>query len=69
MDDPLARSRARALGKPNTGAVGILLMAKRQGLIREVGPLLRRLKANGFRLSDRVIEDTLADAGEADMEL
>lgn len=69
MDDPLARSRARALGKPNTGVVGILLMANRQGLIPEVDPLLRRLKDNGFRLSERVIENALAEAGEADREL
>ena len=40
-------------------------MAKRQGLIPEVGPLLRRLKANGFRLSERVIENALAEGGEA----
>lgn len=69
VDDPLARSQARALGKPNTGVVGILLMAKRRGLIPEVGPLLLRLKASGFRLSDQVVGDALAEAGETDREL
>ena len=69
MDDPLARSQARALGKPNTGVVGILLMAKRQGLIPEVGSLLRRLKAGGFRLSDQVVGDALAEAGESGRDL
>ena len=65
LDDPLARSHARALGKPATGVVGILLMAKRQRLIPEVGPLLQRLTSSGFRLSDQVLRDALAEAGES----
>ena len=65
LDDPLARSHAHALGKPATGVVGILLMAKRQRLIPEVGPLLQRLTSSGFRLSDQVLRDALAEAGES----
>lgn len=65
LDDRSARSRARAQGKRITGVVGILLMAKRQGLILAVGPFLERARATGFRLSDSVFRDALAAAGES----
>ena len=64
IDDLLARSHARTLGKPVTGVVGILLVAKRRRLIPEVGPLLARLTGSGFRLSDQLLRDALAEAGE-----
>ena len=65
IDDQLARSHARELGNPVTGVLGILLMAKRQRLIPAVGPLLGRMAARGFRMSDRVLRDVLAEAGES----
>lgn len=64
LDDLQARSRARALGNSVTGVVGILLMAKRRGLIPEVGAVLKRMRTRGFRLSDRVLQSALAEAGE-----
>lgn len=65
LDDRSARSRARAQGKRVTGVVGILLMAKQQGLILAIGPFLERARATGFRLSDSVCGDALVAAGES----
>jgi len=40
---------------PIIGLVGILLLAKKKGLIENVEPLLQELRANGYWLSDEVL--------------
>jgi hypothetical protein len=50
VDDRLARAHLKRLGMPITGVVGVLLKAKRQRLIAEVGPLLSELRRGGIRL-------------------
>ena len=69
MDDSTGRAHARSSGIAVMGVVGILLTAKREGLVAKVGPLLHGLRDGGFRLSDRVLDAALAEAGEADREL
>jgi len=51
IDERRGRRLAAELGVPQTGTVGILLVAKRRGLISSVRPLLDQLTANGIRLS------------------
>jgi predicted nucleic acid-binding protein len=56
IDEKLGRKYARHFGLELTGTIGILLNAKDQGLIPEVGPLLRQLQGNpimDFRKSCR----------------
>ena len=65
MDDSTGRVRARNAGVAVMGVVGILMAAKREGLVSEVAPFLKRLADTGFRLSDQVLHDALADAGES----
>ena len=65
VDDPLARQRALALGVPIAGTAGILLIAKKRGLIPAVRPLLEKLMNAEFRLSAQVVTTVLEDAGEA----
>lgn len=50
LDDALARRVAETLGIRLTGTLGILLDAKRGGLIQTVLPLLDKLQALRFRL-------------------
>ena len=50
LDDRAARSFAKSLGLQPVGIVGILLRAKRAGLVSEVAPLLDALQSEGFRL-------------------
>lgn len=69
MDDSTGRAQAQSSGVAVMGVVGILLTAKREGLVAEIGPLLHRLRDGGFRLSDRVLDAALAEAGEAHTEL
>ena len=46
------------------GTLGVLVRAKRKGLVPEVRVLVERLKASGHRLSAAVMADALSAAGE-----
>lgn len=64
IDERRGRNLAAALGVPQTGTVGILLLAKRRGVIPAITPLLDQLGANGIHLSPRLYEDARRLAGE-----
>ena len=56
LDDNAARKTTKYLGLTVTGTLGLLLRAKERGIIAEAHPLVSELRANGFRIDDRVIE-------------
>jgi len=64
VDERRARGLAQNLGLPVIGTLGILLAAKRQGLLREVRPLLADLDLAGFHMSERLREQVLRETGE-----
>ena len=64
LDDALARQVATALAIPFRGTLGVLLDAKRAGLVSTILPLLDQLQVLRFRLSVRTREVILALAGE-----
>ena len=64
MDERLGRRHARRLGLSLTGTLGVLLKAKKKGLIPNVGALASAMQAHGFRLADTLVTRTLAMAGE-----
>ena len=55
IDDRAGRQVAENLQIPKTGLVGILLLAKRKGLIDSVEALLQELRSAGYWLSDEVL--------------
>ena len=55
MDEAIGRSYAGAWGLRVTGLVGVLLAAKRDGLVPRVRPFLERLRKGNFRLSDEFL--------------
>jgi predicted nucleic acid-binding protein len=65
LDDALARQAAEALDIRLTGTLGLLLDAKRAGLIPAVTPLLDQLQALRFRLAPHTRAAVLKLAGEA----
>lgn len=65
IDERRGRRLAAELGVPQTGTVGILLTAKRRGLISAVKPLLDQLTASGVRLSSRLYEEACRLAEES----
>jgi predicted nucleic acid-binding protein len=64
LDDWAARRCAQSLGLRCTGTLGVLLMAKRRGLIAEVMPLVSQLQQSGLFLGDRLVQDVRTAAGE-----
>lgn len=64
IDDMDARRCAQALGIPMFGTGGLLVLAKRRGLLPSVGEALTRIRAAGLWLSDDVVALLKAQAGE-----
>ena len=65
LDDGIARRAAQTLGLKFTGTLGLLIDAKRAGLIEAVAPVLDELQALGFRVAPHTRESVLRLAGEA----
>jgi predicted nucleic acid-binding protein len=61
--------RGRAIAKMNSietiGSLGVLLIAKQQGLIHEITPLLLKLNNSDIYLSKALINTVLALANES----
>jgi len=64
LDERLARRHAARLGLKLTGTVGVLLRAKRKGLIEQIRPLIEEIQRSGIRLSPTLIAEALTLAGE-----
>lgn len=64
VDERAARRLAEDLGLRVIGTLGILLAAKRKGLIPVIRPCLDGLVDHGFWLAPHLVERTLATAGE-----
>jgi predicted nucleic acid-binding protein len=64
IDERRGRGVATALGIAQTGTIGVLLAAKRAGLIASVRPLLDQLSAAGVHLSPRLHDEALRLADE-----
>lgn len=64
IDDALARRIASLYSLKFTGTAGIFLKAKKEGLIKEIKPILNTLKDSGFFLKDKLIADIIKLAGE-----
>lgn len=64
LDDALARDTAEALGLSFTGTIGLLIDAKKAGLVEAVEPHLRKLISLRFRLSAGLLAMALELAGE-----
>jgi predicted nucleic acid-binding protein len=64
LDDIAARRIADGLGLTVKGTLGLLVEAKRQGLLPSVRPLVERMIENGFRLAPSLVASVLSAAGE-----
>ncbi len=65
IDERKGRRIAKNIyGLSIVGTGKILLSAKQNDIVQSVSPLLERMKANGYYLSDRLISRIVQEAGE-----
>lgn len=64
IDDRAGRRVAQTLGLPVLGTAGLLLLAKRQGFIETIGPLIESIRHHGYWLSDSLVEQVRRQAGK-----
>lgn len=64
LDDRPARRLAQAMSLPVIGTLGILLAAKRRGLLPAIRPCLDALMSFNFRIASDLYDRVLNDAGE-----
>ncbi len=64
IDERAARRKASTLELTAIGTLGVLLMAKKRGLIPVIAPLLTDLYRSGFRMSPKLYEQVLQSADE-----
>ena len=64
LDDKKGRQLAQNLEIEITGTLGVLLLAKRNGIIPAIKPLLEQLMAIDYRISPKIVSGVLRRAGE-----
>ena len=64
IDDNAAKKTAKFLGLHVTGTLGVLLRAKRMGLVERIAPVIDDLCKNGFYVDETVRARALRQAGE-----
>ena len=64
LDDYKARKIAMRLGLDITGTIGVMVKAKKMGIIPSIKPILTKLKATNFRLSSELEQLAIKEAGE-----
>ncbi|MGF1614043.1 MAG: DUF3368 domain-containing protein [Gammaproteobacteria bacterium] len=64
IDDLQGRRCAEALNVPLRGTLGLVLRAKRMGVIPRARPVMDRLRTAGMYRSDGVLTAALAEVGE-----
>jgi len=64
IDDREARRCATALHCRHTGTLGIIVLAKRRGVIPTIRGYLERLKEAGLWLSDELVDQVSRKSGE-----
>ncbi|MGI9034956.1 MAG: DUF3368 domain-containing protein [Pyrinomonadaceae bacterium] len=64
VDDRAARNCAKTLGIKTLGTGGILVLAKKRGLIKSVGEALQKLQNVGLYISEEIIQLLKKQTGE-----
>jgi predicted nucleic acid-binding protein len=64
LDDAAARACAKVFGIPLIGTLGVILRAKKRGLIAQAAEVLKAVRAAGLHLDDRIIRLALGRVGE-----
>jgi hypothetical protein len=66
-DDASGRAEARRRGVPVIGTLGVLCLAKERGFLDRVHPVIETMRAAGMYVSDTLVREVLAAAGEGSL--
>jgi predicted nucleic acid-binding protein len=64
LDDRAGRSAAKKMRRPCLGTIGLLVMAKKRGLVSTVRPLVEDLELHGFYMTEALKQEVLRIADE-----
>ncbi len=64
IDEQQGRSVAEGYGLRIVGLLGVLVAAKKGGYIHAVRPIVEKVRANGFRLNAKLVEEVMNELGE-----
>jgi len=67
LDDSLGRRIARLNGVTFTGTLGVLVKAKKAGLLPSVSPVIEALRKTTMHLTTSLIEMVIKEAGEPEL--
>ncbi|MCK6510449.1 DUF3368 domain-containing protein [Myxococcota bacterium] len=65
LDDAKARQCAKALGVPVLGTIGLILLAKKIGVVPQAAPIFREILRAGLYLEESFLRNALAQVGES----
>jgi predicted nucleic acid-binding protein len=64
LDDLKARKVAEKLGIQITGTIGVIIIAKKRGVINSIKPFLEKIRLTNFRVSEDIEKQALKEAEE-----
>ncbi len=64
IDEKIARMQAKILGLDVIGTLGLLLKAKRKGMIPLIKPLITKMLEKGIWIKDEIVKGILKEARE-----
>jgi predicted nucleic acid-binding protein len=65
IDEIKGRKAAKEMGISVTGSLGVLIVAKKKGLIQAVEPLIEKIQQTNFRISEELIEQVLKKVNDS----
>ena len=64
IDEKVARLQAKVLGLDVIGTLGVLLKAKKKGMLPSIKPLIKKMLENGIWVKGEIVKGILKDAEE-----
>jgi predicted nucleic acid-binding protein len=64
LDDYKARKVAENLCLEITGTIGVIIIAKKRGIINSIKPYLEKIRATNFRISEEIERQAFKEAEE-----
>lgn len=64
IDDKVARLQAKVLGLDVIGTLGLLLKAKKKGILLDIKSSIEKMQEKGIWIKEEIVEGLIKEAGE-----